>query len=146
MFERQIQDKRGKIQGRKIRALLFALASVLFYLSAAQAEPLPIEGGLSDPTEPPPNYQAKLENNPAGEVAGEPGRRWLLTSTLVSPQRRIAVMNGQAVKPGDVVDGVTVLDIALATVRLRDTQGEFSVTMQPAAVKTPSGRTPTPQP
>lgn len=135
-----------KKQRTGIRAILLTLTVLPFYLAAAHAELLPGEGGLSDPTEPPPNYQAKLENSPAGEVASEPGRHWLLTSTLVSPQRRIAVMNGQAVKPGDIVDGVTVLDIALATVRLRDTQGEFSVTMQPAAVKTPSGRTPTPQP
>jgi len=140
VFEQQGREKR---KGRRIGVFLFALCSLC--LPAAHAELLPGEGGLSDPTEPPPNYQAKLDNNP-GEVAGGPGRHWLLTSTLISPQRRIAVMNGQSVKPGDIVDGVTVLEIALATVRLRDTQGEFSVTMQPAAVKTPSGRTPTPQP
>lgn len=104
---------------------------------------------LDDPTEPPPNYQAKLQNSQPGSVgdaSGDPRQRWLLTSTLTSPQRRVAVMNGHAVKPGDVLDGATVVEIELATVHLRDTQGDFSVTMQPAAVKMPSGRTTTPQP
>ncbi len=103
----------------------------------------PLAATLEDPTEPPANYQAAQIS---ADASSDPRRRWLLTSTLISPQRRIAVMNGHVAKPGDTLDGVTVVEIAPATVRLRDTQGEFSVTMQPAAVKIPSGRTTTPQP
>lgn len=101
---------------------------------------------LDDPTEPPSNYQAIAVDGAHAAASSDPRRRWLLTSTLISPQRRIAVVNGHALKPGDTLDGVTVVKIAPATVHLRDTQGEFSVTMQPAAVKMPSGRTTTPQP
>lgn len=102
---------------------------------------------MDDPTEPPPNYQAvPVGGAPPNVGSATPIQRWLLTSTLTSPQRRIAVINGRAVKPGDTLEDVTVVEVAPATVRLRDTQGEFSVTMQPAAVKIPSGRTTTPQP
>ena len=124
---------------------LFSLASFLLSPASIQAESLPKPEALPDPTEPASTAQPLPSSAPA-ETGSDQRRRWLLTSTLVSPQRRTAVINGRSVKPGDTFDGVTVVKITLATVHLRDTQGEFSVTMQPAAVKIPSGRPETPQP
>lgn len=140
MAERQYRvasgEWRGKIPYTGFLWLLFLVTSHS-----------PLAAALDDPTEPPPNYQAVPVGGAQPDVgSATPIQRWLLTSTLISPQRRIAVINGRAVKPGDTLEDVTVVEVAPATVRLRDTQGEFSVTMQPAAVKTPSGRTTTPQP
>ena len=141
MAERQYRvasgEWRGKIPYTGFLWLLFLVTSHS-----------PLAAALDDPTEPPPNYHA----TPAGAAPTDaastatPAQRWRLTSTLISPQRRVAVVNGRAVKPGDILEGATVVEVAPASVRLRDTQGEFSVTMQPAAVKIPSGRKTTPAP
>lgn len=44
---------------------------------------------------------------------------WYLSSTLISPQRRLAVVNGRSVSIGDRVDGARVLAILPYAVRLR---------------------------
>ncbi len=135
MFERQGKDTREKIQVRRIRVFLFSLFSFFFSLSTAQAELLPAEGELSDPTKPP-DYQA-VSAGAAGVVAvAEP--RWVLKSTLISLSRRSAILNGRAVKEGEQLgEGVKVLKIQPGSVLLKGAQGEFSVNLLSVSIKMP---------
>ncbi len=76
---------------------------------------------LSDPTRPPgaslPGSSAKAARRPA----------WILSSTLISPERRSAIINGKQVLPGDAINGARVVEIHPASVKLRNRRGEFEV-------------------
>lgn len=61
---------------------------------------------LGDPTRP----TALDEPEAAGAVA-KAGPRWRLQSTLVADHRRLAVINGRTLAPGDRIDGATVRDV-----------------------------------
>ncbi len=77
--------------------------------------------GLPDPTEP----TRATADAPAGGVA----TRWLLQSTLVANDRRIATVNGMAVAVGDTVDGARVLRIDPYAVRIRTANGIIVLTL-----------------
>ena len=61
---------------------------------------------LGDPTRP-----TALDEPQAGDAAVRAGPRWRLQSTLVADNRRLAVINGRTVAPGDRIDGATVRDV-----------------------------------
>jgi hypothetical protein len=44
---------------------------------------------------------------------------------LYSPDRKLAIVNGRIVAPGDAVDGARVVDITPTMVLLRDAQGRL---------------------
>jgi hypothetical protein len=60
---------------------------------------------LRDPTRP----TSLAEPEPARRA--ESGPRWRLQSTLVAQDRRLAIINGRTVGPGDRVDGAIVRDV-----------------------------------
>ncbi len=95
-----------------------------------------MEGGLSDPTKPP-DYQAVGAGTVgAGTVSAVAAPRWVLKSTLISPSRRSAILNGRVVKKGEQLDReVKVLDILPGSVLLKGAEGEFSVNLLSVSVK-----------
>ena len=94
---------------------------------------------LIDPTRPP-----DIVPLSAGDLSGF-GGTFVLNSILISPQRRVAIVNGVRVKEGDQVDGAEVLEIFRSGVRLKAEGETFEVRMT-ASVKTAvsSGRDPEP--
>ena len=60
---------------------------------------------LADPTQPPPNWRPTPTHGDAGVVAPK------LTSILVSDARRVAVIDGVALREGQSANGVTVVRI-----------------------------------
>lgn len=74
----------------------------------------PALAALEDPTRPPVQAPAAAQSPAASD-----GPRWLLTTTLVSPERRTAVINNQVVTVGDRIGGARVVDIQADSVRLR---------------------------
>jgi MSHA biogenesis protein MshK len=75
-----------------------ALCALLAALPAGAA-------ALVDPTRP-------ASQDPAAAVhPGTPRRGWTLDSTLVAPDRRVAVINGKRVGEGESVDGARVIQI-----------------------------------
>ena len=67
--------------------------------------------------------------------------RFVLTGVLISPTRRVALVNGRPYTPGDAVDGAEIVAIEPAAVRLREHGVEFVISLgQPQ-----SGRPPTAQ-
>ncbi|MCP3176604.1 MAG: hypothetical protein AB7F21_02640 [Desulfuromonadales bacterium] len=98
----------------------------LFLLTAAAglcAEP------LRDPTRPPRVLAAPA---PAERTTG-----WQVSSILISPGRRVATVNGQAVQVGDRIAGARVTAIAADSVRLRKENKEFTVRLQTQRIKKP---------
>ena len=84
---------------------------------------------LTDPTRPP-DYQ--LPANTA--TAAQP---WVLTSTLISPSRRLAVINGRVYAAGGVVGGAKIIAIEPYAVRLSKAGRTFTLSLLPGKVKRP---------
>lgn len=100
-------------------AMLFCIVS-----NAAQAV-------LEDPTRPP---SAKASSSyVASTKSNRP--RWVLTSTLVSAERRTAVINDKVVAPGDRVNGATVVSIQPSAVQLRANGQQVTLMMLKKNIK-----------
>jgi len=84
---------------RPLAAALVGLA----LLSGAQAAPAQ---PLGDPTQP-----TALDAPEPAERHAASGPRWRLQSTLVADDRRLAIINGRTVGPGDRIDGATVREV-----------------------------------
>jgi hypothetical protein len=49
----------------------------------------------------------------------------VLGTILYSPERKLAIIDGRIVSPGDEVNGARIVDITETTVVLRDAQGRL---------------------
>lgn len=90
------------------------LCRVLLATALAAAAPLAAaaaDAGLRDPLRPPGWGDAAAAD---GFDAGA----WRLVSTLIADGRRVAIVNGRAVRAGDIVGGARVLAIAPGRVQL----------------------------
>ncbi|MBI4357065.1 MAG: hypothetical protein HY559_04240 [Gammaproteobacteria bacterium] len=86
---------------------------------------------LSDPTAPPPEwFRVK-----AGEGITVQESKWAVQSVLVSPRRKIAIINNKMVKPGESIEGQEVVDIRLEGVVLKGAEGERIVSLPGVAIK-----------
>lgn len=81
--------------------------------------------GFSDPTQP--MGQAVTPHAAPSRPGGGP----VLQSTLVSPQRRLAVISGKQVRVGDTVNGAVVTEISQFEVRLRQGGRETTLRLLP---------------
>jgi MSHA biogenesis protein MshK len=107
------------------RVALFAgLALMLSHRASAE---------ISDPMRPPDYRSAD-----ASKRSGPARPHFSLTSTLISPERRVAVINGRRVSVGGRVDGARVLAIGSSEVRLRAGGHTYTVRMLPHGIKTPA--------
>lgn len=95
---------------------------------------MPSFGALQDPTRPPTAAAAAVR----APTPGTTNPRWVLSSTLVSPQRRTAVINGRLLAVGEHIDGARVTDIQADSVRLRVDGREVSLMMLGTTVKQPT--------
>lgn len=93
------------------------IAALLVFPSAAAAE------NMSDPMRPPMSGAAVERNS------GEP--RWQVTGILISPERRLAMINNRLIGVGERVDGARVRSILSNSVEL-DIDGR-SVVLRPVA-------------
>jgi MSHA biogenesis protein MshK len=100
-----------------------------FVVGLASTGALATAGELVDPTRP-----ADVMPLMIGDVNGS-GGTFELNSVLISPERRIAIVNGIRVKRGDQIDGAEVVEINPGVVRLKAEGETFEVRMT-ASVKT----------
>lgn len=61
---------------------------------------------------------------------------WRLSSILIAPHRRLAVINGENVGVGDRVGGATVTAILPGAVQLRSAGRVVTITLIPTTIKT----------
>ena len=107
----------------RARLFLTALFFLLFLTSPLQA--------MEDPTRPP-TAKATSTYVPGKKSKGP---RWTLHSTLVSSDRRTAVINNRVVSQGDRINGATVVSIQPLAVRLRDKDREVTLVMLKKNIK-----------
>lgn len=104
---------------------------VVSVLLAGWLPALAVQAQFDDPTRPP-NFSGFASN--AAQDSGAPA--WQLSSILVSPQRRLAIINGKTVRQGDQINNARVLKIRTTGVTLRTSKETFTVKLLPARVKT----------
>jgi MSHA biogenesis protein MshK len=92
---------------------------------------MPVQAAMEDPTRPPSLSGGKA----VAGVRHKPRPRWRLSSTLISPQRRSAVIDGRVVVRGDRINGATVISIESGAVRLRAKGREFTLLLLEKEIK-----------
>jgi MSHA biogenesis protein MshK len=86
------------------------------------------QGLLADPTRPPVLTP--------GRVTGvQKTMKWKLTSTLIGPQRRVAVINGRAVRMGGTIDGAVLVAVQPGRASLRYEGRMIQVDLMAGTVK-----------
>ena len=114
------------------RWLQIGCAALLCGLLCAGWAPL-AAADVPDPTEPP--SSGAIEGGAAPDavsIAPGPGR---LTAVVISPARRVAVIDGIPVRVGDEVGAARVIEIEPLSVRLRGPDGEVVLSIAGPPVK-----------
>jgi len=87
-----------------------------------------LQAQFDDPTLPP--NVSITANNTSESIA------WKLSSILISPQRNIAIINGQSVQVGDLLAGARVQSINETIVKLKHRGEIIQLELFPISVKT----------
>ena len=113
----------GKSQGRRV----FAVAPWLLLAGAAWAAGPAAEQGLTDPTRP-------ADARDSAVAAGAP-QGPVLQSVLISPGRRIAVIDGQTVPLGGRFGAATLVAVTETEVVLKEGNARRHLRLLPAVEK-----------
>ena len=109
-----------------------ALAALVLLLGL----PLMAAAELRDPLKPPAPKQ------PAAATTQVDPADWRLASTLVSEGRRVAVINGRVVGPGQTVDGARVVSVGRGEAHLRVGDQRFTIRSSTPSIRTTRGEEP----
>jgi len=85
---------------------------------------------LKDPTRPPSHRFSAI-----GSSGTKAAPRWVLSSTLIAPARRLATINGKTVGVGQKIEGARVMEINPSHVALRDGDKEIILELLPVEIK-----------
>ena len=107
------------------RLTAFAIAAL-----AIAAGPAAAAETLRDPTQPP----GAAETGAGGEAAGP-----VLQAILISPDRKVAIIDGRAVALGGKVGSERLVSISETEVRLKGSEGVRSLRLFPAVEKSAAG-------
>lgn len=110
------------------KTLALACLGLLAAIAARAAD-----SPLHDPTQP---FRAGAGGESAAPAAG-PQPRFKLTAVLVSPTRRVAIVNGKALQEGQRIAGAEVVKIDGRSVQLREGNREFVVELGDARESAP---------
>ena len=115
---------------------LFVVGTMLFFFSGASCC-LGFGGKtLTDPTRPP----AYTVGKPVQD--GKKAQKWRLTSTIIGPQRRVAVINNQVVQVGQKIDGAVLVGVETGGALLEKAGRKIHLTLKVTTVKYSVGTTP----
>lgn len=101
--------------------------SIILALGVLALMSLDVATALEDPTRPARHVPTH---------ASQPGQGgWLLNSTLVGPNRRIAVINGAQVSEGESVSGARVVQIHKSYVLLETAGRSIKLQLLPGSIR-----------
>ena len=107
-------------QGFKLLVILCTLFTVL-----------PMRANeLIDPTRPANKHKIKSSDH-----VGAVHRGWTLESTLVAPNRRVAVINGKLLSEGESVEGAIIIKIGKLEVLIQTPSRRMTLQLLPDIVK-----------
>lgn len=117
----------------RLKALMLLAALPLAAWPAAHAQP-----ALSDPTRPPMVLPGALHH--AIQPGEAPAKASRLQSVLISPHRRLAVIDGRTVPLGGKVDDATLVQIAETHVTLKQGDELKTLELYPGVARKAVGR------
>jgi len=120
---------------QRLIAALCALGALLAGSSASQAA---LAQPLGDPMRPP-AMPGPSPAQAAGESAPAAAR---LQSVLISPGRRVAVIDGRVVRLGERIGDATLVAISASQVVLQRAEGRETLKLSPGVEKKPVARRP----
>ncbi len=115
---------------KTISKMLVMTSAMILYMTAAATA----HAQLRDPMKPPEFLYS------AGDVSQSKYSGYELTSIIISPNRRVAVINGQSLSKGDSLGNVIVVDIRPAEVLLKRGEEDIVLSLIPVNVKMPVDR------
>jgi MSHA biogenesis protein MshK len=86
-----------------------------------------LASAASHAAEPPPRDPMRPYEAPPGGPGAVHEPRFRLTSVLISPSRRIAVINGKSYREGETVGGAALIRVDAKSIALRDGSLEIVV-------------------
>lgn len=89
---------------------------------------------LNDPMRPPGQREAGIGAGGAASVES----RYRLDSIIIAPDRRLAIINGRQLSPGDWIGHARLVDIRATEVTLWITGQSHVLTLLPLSIKKPS--------
>lgn len=89
---------------------------------------------LNDPTRPP---SRRSSSKSPKKIVATPTVRLELTSILVAPERRVAVINGRPVQVGERIGEYRVMDIQFDVVLVKNDHRLLPLTLKSGVVKKP---------
>lgn len=107
-------------QGFRLLLILYTLLSVFPNYASV----------LIDPTRP-----TTRNKTTSPDPVGAALRVWTLESTLVAPDRRVAVINGRLVSEGESVDGARIIKIRKLDVLIQTPSRRMTLQLLPDIVK-----------
>jgi len=109
-------------------AILLSAACQWGWANTGSVVASPTSSLLRDPTRPP--GKRVLVQADTGKPVAAPAPKPKLTSILISQARRLAVINGQLLREGDAIAGMTLEQVAKHQVRLRTANGSKALVLQ----------------
>lgn len=91
--------------------------------------------------EPAATIDVRDPTTPLGQVTGvgtTAASEWVLDSVLISPKRKLAVINGQTIREGEIIPGsnaIKIQHILPQSVVLQQGEKSWVLTMSPGVVK-----------
>lgn len=119
-----MSEARGRAVGVWVVLVASLAIALVVFPGGAAAE-------LADPTRPP--FFGAPDDVPPGTQRAE---RLVLSSVLISPGRRVAVINGHRIGVGGKVDGATVVEIERRYVRLERAGAPVELFLKSPSIKT----------
>ncbi len=130
----------------RMRLLRLLILPMLMFCSWSLAAPLP----YGDPTTPAPGYEGGseaatvvAEEEEALVEAEKPKPRWLLTSTLIAGERRVAVINGRSVALGARIEGAKLVAVEHRSAIINHAGRQIRLILPPSAGDAVSAKMPT---
>jgi len=108
------------------KRLLRLIKTSVFILALS---PFILQAQFDDPTLPPSFSNVAIQDE-------EINTAWVLSSVLVSPQRKVAIINGKSVQVGDVLDGANIQSINATNVKLKHRGEIILLELHPVIIKT----------
>lgn len=123
MIQTRIPDPRAEARRWTASARCIALGATALLIQATDA------GATADPTAPPVGWSATPL--PTTPMAVTPAAASGARLALVGPSRRVAVINGQPVRQGDMIEGYRVIAIRTGSIVLRGGTGTQILSLTP---------------
>jgi len=108
--------------------MVHSTGSIFIFLTLLTSQCLAADQ-IADPTMPA-NYKQAISNNSSQQTLSTIPYEWVLNSTLISPEYKLAIINGKHLKVGETINGAIVKRISYQQVILNYQKKDITLSLQ----------------